>query len=141
MHIIIQLGACERSGIECDQMKLAVLSVHGEDSCKSIIRSVSFHYKGCTGNPMRENGGGHKGHLECFESLSAFGSEIPGGALLGESCEGNCDIRVATDEPMIEIGETEEGLYVVNLSRFGPILGHLDLLSAHLESIQCEDVT
>ena len=127
--------------MECDWMKLAILGVRGEDSCKSIIRSVSFHYKGCIGNPMPENQGGHKGRLECFECLLAFRSKIPGGALLGESCEGNCDIRVAMNEPTIEIDETKEGLYIMNFLRLGPVLDCLDLLSAHLESISCKDET
>ena len=42
---------------------------------------------------------------------------------------------------MIEIGETKEGLYIANLPRFRPVLDRLDLLSAHLESIQHKDVT
>ena len=90
---------------------------------------------------MRKDQGGHEGHLECFECLSALGSEIPGGTFSGESCEGNRDIRVAVNESMIEIGETEEGLYVANLPRLGPVLDRLDLLLAHLESIQRKDVT
>ena len=85
---------------------------------------------------MQENQGGRKGCLECFKCLSALGSEIPGGAFSGESYEGNHDIWIAVDEPMIEIGETEEGLYIVNLLRLRPVLDCLDLLSAHLESIR-----
>ena len=42
---------------------------------------------------------------------------------------------------MIEIGKTEEGLYIAHLLRFGLVLDHLDLLSAHLESIKHKDVT
>ena len=74
---------------------------------------------------MREDRGGRKGRLECFECLSALGGEIPWGAFTGESCEGNCDIRVAVNESTIEIGETEEGLYIANLPRLGPVLDHL----------------
>ena len=33
VHIIIQLGTCEHSGMECNRMKLAVLGIRGEDSC------------------------------------------------------------------------------------------------------------
>ena len=33
MHVIIQFGARESSGMECDWMKLAVLGIRGEDSC------------------------------------------------------------------------------------------------------------
>ena len=90
---------------------------------------------------MREDRGGCKGHLECFECLSTLGGEIPGGAFLGELCEGNCDIRVAVNESTIEIGEAKEGLYIANLPRLGPVLNHLDLLLAHLESIRHKDVT
>ena len=89
---------------------------------------------------MRENRGSHKGCFECFESLSAIWSEVPGGAFSGESCEGNHDFQVAVNELMIEIGKTKEGLDITNLLRFGPVLDRLDLFSAHLESIWCEDV-
>ena len=90
---------------------------------------------------MRENRSGRKGRFKGFESLSAIKGEVPRGAFLGESCEGNCDIRIAVDEPTIEIGETKEGLYIAHLPRFRPVLDRLDLLSAHLESIQRKDVT
>ena len=90
---------------------------------------------------MRKDRGGRKSRLECFECLSALGSEIPGGAFSGELCEGNRDIQVAVNESTIEIGKTEEGLYVVNLPRLGPVLNHLDLLLAHLETIRRKDVT
>ena len=80
---------------------------------------------------MQKDQGGHKGRFECFECLSALRSEIPGGTFLGESCEGNRDIQVAMDEPLIEIGEAEEGLYIANLPRLGPVLNRLDLLLAH----------
>ena len=66
---------------------------------------------------MREDRGGCKGRLECFECLSAIGGEIPWGAFSGESCEGNREIQVAVNESRIEIGEPEEGLYVANLLR------------------------
>ena len=33
MHIVIEFGAREGSGMECDRMELAVLGVRGEDSC------------------------------------------------------------------------------------------------------------
>ena len=33
VHIVVEFGACEGSGMECDRMELAVLGVHGEDSC------------------------------------------------------------------------------------------------------------
>ena len=90
---------------------------------------------------MRKDRGGCKSHLEGFECLSALGGEVPWGAFSGESCEGNRDIRVAVNESSIEIGETEEGLYIANLLRLGPVLDHLDLLLAHLESIRRKDVT
>ena len=90
---------------------------------------------------MRKDRGGRKSRLECFECLSALGGEIPGGTFSGESCEGNRDIRVAMNESTIEIGETEEGLYIANLPRLGPVLNRLNLLLAHLESIRCQDVT
>ena len=85
---------------------------------------------------MRKDRGGRKGRLECFECLSTLRSEIPGAAFSGESCEGNHDIRVAMNEPSIEIGKAKEGLYITNLPRLaspessGPSLGPFGVHSA-----------
>ena len=33
VHVVIEFWAREGSGMECDRMELAILSVHGEDRC------------------------------------------------------------------------------------------------------------
>jgi hypothetical protein len=45
------------------------------------------------------------------------------------------------DEPTIEIGKSEEGLYVLDFPGFGPILYDFNFVLCHLETIGTEDIT
>ena len=60
---------------------------------------------------------------------------------MGEVGEWNGDVRVVWDEVSIEISETQERLYIFNLSRFRPILNDLYFISCHGESTRREDIT
>ena len=60
---------------------------------------------------------------------------------MGEVGEWNGDVRVVWDEVSIEISETQERLYIFNLSRFRPILNDLHFISCHGESTRREDIT
>ena len=44
------------------------------------------------------------------------------------------------DEVVVEVHKTEEGLNVLNFTRFGPILDSLNLLHGHRESRGREDI-
>ena len=60
---------------------------------------------------------------------------------MGEVGEQNGNVRVVQDETPVEISETQERLYIFNLSRFRPILNDLYLISCHGESTWREDIT
>ena len=71
----------------------------------------------------------------------AFVGEIPGGAFAGEVGEQNGDVRAVRNETSVEISETQERLYIFNLSRFRPILNDLYFIGCHGESTRREDIT
>ena len=53
----------------------------------------------------------------------------------------NGDVRVVWTETPIEISETQERLYIFNLSGFRPILNDLYFIGCHGKSAWREDVT
>ena len=54
--------------------------------------------------------------------------------------EQNSDFGVFQNKTPIEIGKTQEGLNVFNLSGFRPILNDLDLVGGHGETAQRKDI-
>ena len=63
-----------------------------------------------------------------------FVGEVPSRAFVGEVGEQNGNVGVVQNETSIEISETQERLYIFNLSRFRPILNDLYVISCHGES-------
>ena len=82
-----------------------------------------------------------EGFLQRVESRAAFVGEVPSGAFAGKVGEQNGDVRVVQNETPVEISETQEGLYVFDLSGLRPILNNLYFISCHGKSTQREDVT
>src|SRR5712664_2180902 len=60
--------------------------------------------------------------------------KVQGGTLAGKTCKWNCDFGISVNEMMVEVGETEEGLNVLDFLRFGSILDNLDLVWGHGEA-------
>ena len=71
----------------------------------------------------------------------AFVREIPSRAFADEVGERNSNVRVVWDETSVEISETQERLYIFNLSRPRPILNDLYFIGCHGESTRREDIT
>src|SRR5882672_8864076 len=67
--------------------------------------------------------------------------KVPGGTLAGKTRKRNCDFIISVNETMIEVGETEEGLNVLDFPRFGPILDNLDLVWGHGEAFGRQHVS
>ena len=65
--------------------------------------------------------------LEEPESGVAGGRPIPRGVLVREMGEWDGEIGVSSNEPTVEISETEEGLHILDLPGRGPVLDDLDL--------------
>src|SRR5882672_2376249 len=67
--------------------------------------------------------------------------KVPGGTLVGKTHKQNCDFGVSVNETMVEVGETEEGLNVLDFLRFGPFLDNLDLVQGHGEGFGRQHVS
>src|SRR5467141_2308418 len=67
--------------------------------------------------------------------------KVPGGTLAGKTCKRNCDFGVSENETTVEVGETEEGLNILDFPRFGPILDNLDLVRGHGEAFGRQHVS
>src|SRR5882672_11845000 len=67
--------------------------------------------------------------------------KVPGGTLVGKMRKQNCDFGISVNETMVEVGETEEGLKVLDFPRFRPILDNLDLVWGHGEAFRRQHVS
>src|SRR5467141_3555932 len=67
--------------------------------------------------------------------------KVPGGTLAGKTCKRNRDFRISENETTVEVGETEEGLYILDFPRFGPFLDNLDLVRGHGETFRRQHVS
>src|SRR5467141_3138116 len=67
--------------------------------------------------------------------------KVPGGTLAGKTHKQDCDFGVSVNEMTIEVGETKEGLNVLDFPRFGPILDNLDLVQGHGEAFGRQHVS
>src|SRR5882672_1923491 len=60
--------------------------------------------------------------------------KVPRGTLAGKMREQNGDFGISVNETMVKVGETEEGLNVLDFSGFKPILDYLDFVLGHGEA-------
>src|SRR5882672_2795531 len=67
--------------------------------------------------------------------------KVPGGTLAGKTHKKNCDFRISINETTVEVGETKEGLNVLDFPGFGPILDNLDLVQGHGEAFGRQHVS
>src|SRR5467141_2017244 len=67
--------------------------------------------------------------------------KVPGGTLAGKMHKRNCDFRISINETTVEVGETKEGLNILDFPRFGPILDNLDLVWGHGEAFGRQHVS
>src|SRR5712664_3202911 len=60
--------------------------------------------------------------------------EVPRGTLAGKTRERNSDFGISVNETTVKVGETEEGLNVLDFLGFRPILDYLDFVLGHGEA-------
>ena len=90
-------------------------------------------------DPMSEDRCGGKGGLQEFKGTPSLVREIPRSSLPGKPCEWNHDIRVPGDKSPVKISEAQEGLNVLHLAGFWPILYCLNFGLVHFQSFFGED--
>src|SRR5882672_10756707 len=60
--------------------------------------------------------------------------KVPWGTLVGKTCEWNGDFRISINETTVKVGETEEGLNVLDFSGFRQIFNYLNFVLGHGEA-------
>src|SRR5882672_192655 len=106
VDFIVELGRLHTAGVECDWVDVTIIRGNlGDDSCNSIIGSISFNNNGIMRVEMCQYGCRGEGRFEGSERLRLIG--IPGkrGDLAGEMNEGDDNVREPNNESAIEVGE------------------------------------
>jgi hypothetical protein len=140
VHIIIEFGTGKSSGMKCDWVKFTGSVKRWQDSTEGIVRGVGLHDQRLVRDPMRQNWGQSESLIEKLEELSALFGKSPRDTFPGKPSEGNCYVRVIVNETTVEIGETEEGLNIFDLPRFGPIPNRLEFIFGHRKSFGREHI-
>src|SRR5882672_4442294 len=79
--------------------------------------------------------------FKCFKGGTALIGKVPGGTLAGKMHKWNCDFGISINQTMVEVGETKEGLNILDFPRFGPILDKLDLIRGYGEAFGRQHVS
>src|SRR5882672_7057702 len=141
MDIIIEFQSGKSQGVECNWVQLAIRCCNRKDSGESVVGSVSFNCDLSVLDPMGKDWSCSESLFKCFKGGMALIGKVPGGTLAGKTCKQNCDFGISINEMMIEVGETEEGLNILDFLGFGPILDNLDLVWGHGEAFRRQHVS
>ena len=83
---------------------------------------------------MGEDRSGGEGVFEVLEGRATGVTEVLGNTFMGETGQRSNDARVIIYESPVEVHKPKEGLYILDLLRFGPVLYGLHLLQGHSKS-------
>src|SRR5882672_11639182 len=134
MDVVIEFWSGKGPGVECNRVQLAIRCGDRKDSGESVVGSVSFDCNLGVRDPMGKDRSCSESLFKCFKGGMALIGKVPGGTLVGKTCKKNCDFRISVNEMMVKVGETEEGLNVLDFPGFRPILDNLDLVQGHGEA-------
>jgi len=100
----------------------------GEDGARGKIRAVGFDAEGLGWVGRDENQSGGDTLFQPGESSSLGFFPAPAGVVSGQIEEQAGVFQEVFDEPLIEVGEPEEGLHLLLVRRSGPLgdTGNLD---------------
>jgi len=126
MSIVILLGVREGTGMETYRMDLAIRGKGRNNTCKGIVQSVSFDKEWSIRGPMCENQSLGKSLLEGAEHGVSLGIPVPRCIFVGEASKGYNDVRIVENEMLIEVGEAEEGLNLLEVLRSWPLEDSID---------------
>jgi len=129
--VIVQLRSSQGPGVVGDQTNLSVGAGDRQDTSDSVVGGISFHDNRGIWNKVGEDGRSSEGMLESIERTSTVLREIPRSIFPGEPGKRNHNVRVVEYKPVVEVGEAQEGLDVLHLSRFRPVGDGLDLVRRH----------
>ena len=141
MDIVVELGQGKSLRVNSDQMNFAIGWSYSErDSSEGVVQGIHFNNKQGAQNPVGQDWHSGEGFLQRCESVVALIGEFPSSTFMSETGEQNSDFGVFQNKMLIEIGKSQEGLDVFDLSGFGPILNDLDFVGGHSEATQRQDI-
>ena len=119
-------------GVECNRVDFLVGESDGEDGCDSIVQGICFNCELHVWNPVSDYQSASKCLLDSAEGILAVIEEVPQSSFLGKTGQRNDNVGVIVDESLVEIGETQGRLDVLDFVGFGPILDNLDFCGIHI---------
>ena len=134
--VIVQLRSSQGLGVEHYQTDLSIGAGDRQDTSDSVVRGVHFHNDRGVWNKVSEYRHGSEGVLESIESALTVLRENPRGILPGEPGKRDHNVKVVENEPVIEVGKSQEGLDVLYLTRFRPIGDGLYFVQRHSQTFR-----
>src|SRR6266850_823086 len=122
MDIVIEFWSRKSLGVECNQVQLAIWCCNRKDSSESIVRSVSFDCDLSLWDPMGKDQSCGESLFKCFKGRMALIRKVPCGILVGNTYKWNSDFGISINEMTVKVGETKEGLNLLDFPGFWPIL-------------------
>ena len=131
MGVVVQLWSSQSPGVVCNQMDFSICAGNRQNASDSVVRGISFNNDRGVQNKMGKDRHSGEGMFESIERMSTVLGEIPRSILPGEPGEGNHNVGVIEYETSVEVGEAQEGLDVLYLTRFRPVQDGLDFVQGH----------
>ena len=131
MHIVILLSVHESTGMKTYRMDLTIRGKGRNNTCKGIVRGVSFDEEWSIGGPMRENWSLGKSLLEGAECGVCLGIPVPRCVFVSEVSKRYNDVGIVENETSVEVGEAKEGLDLLEILRSWPVENSVDFGFGH----------
>ena len=132
--VIVELQSGQSPGIVDKRPNLLIKATNGENAGNGIVRVVCLHNDQSVWNQMGEDRSGGEGVFEVLEGRVTEVTEVSENTLAGEAGQRSDDTIVVIYELPIEVCKPKEGLYILDLPRFRPVLYGLHLLQRHNKS-------
>jgi len=140
MDLLVPLDGGQGLGEEGDWMPLFVFRRYlGEDCTCSKVGAVGFNVKGFGQVRRDENWSGSDTSLQRSECGALAFSPAPTGIISGQVEEQAGVFQEVSDEPSVEVGEPEEGLYFLLIYWSGPLSNTSDLDRVHCDGVVGDD--
>jgi hypothetical protein len=141
MDIVVKLGGIEGPRVKSDRVDFRVGSDDGKDGSEGVVGGICLNDELSVRSPISEDRSRGESFLQSFKRLFTVVRKVPRNAFPSEACKRNNDSGIVMNETTIEVGETKEGLDVLDGARFGPVANDFNLVVIHLETARRKDVT
>ena len=138
--VVVQLRSGKSAGMESYRMEFTGVRGYRPDSGNSVVGGVGLDGDLSIRFPVVKDRSPSEGLLEGVERFPTIFGEAPGDVFPRKTGKRKDDFGVGGDETSVEVGESEEGLYVADFPWFRPVEDGLDLVFGHSKSVDGEDV-